>query len=134
MANIPIISLWMPWANWVALTWKPIESREHNKFRSLVGKRVGIHASAKWDKTALQRADKYLTERQKLATRYFLRVGGAVICTAMCVETRELTKADEQGALIECESVQRHGLFFQDVQIIEAIPMKGKQGIWYAEI
>jgi hypothetical protein len=46
---IPIISLWQPWAQWVALGWKLIESRTHNRFKSLLTKRIGIHASAKWD-------------------------------------------------------------------------------------
>jgi len=130
----PIISLWMPWANWVALKWKPIETRKHRRFASLVGKRIGIHASVKWDDSAIEAARPYLQEWQILQTERFLRIGGAIICTAMVKEFRPLTEYDEDDALIECRSVQRYGLRLDDVQIIEAIPCKGKQGVWYHDL
>jgi len=128
---MPIISLWQPWANWVSLGWKPIETRKHERFKGLVGKRIGIHASLKWDKDAMTLAANYLTYEQYDATRNFLRIGGAIICTAFVREHRRLTPSDAHLALIECDN-KRFGLFLEDVQSIEAIPAKGKQGIWYA--
>lgn len=129
-SSLPVISLWMPWANWVALGWKRIETRTHSRFRSLVGKRIGIHASLKWDATALDEASRYLTFEQVEQTKKFLRIGGAIICTAMVREFRPLGVVDEPKALIECET-PRYGLFLTDIEAIEAIPAKGKQGIWY---
>lgn len=130
--RMPIISLWMPWANWVALGWKPIETRLHDRFKGLLGKRIGIHATTKWDDKAMEMAAPYLTYEQFEQTKNFLRIGGAVICTAKVAGVRWLcnTPGDERRALIECNT-KRFGLFLEDVESIEAIPAKGKQGIWY---
>jgi hypothetical protein len=129
--NMPIISLWMPWANWVVLGWKPIETRLHKKFYGLVGKEIGIHASQKWDTTALEAAKPYLWESHWEKSQSFLKIGGAIIGTVCVVEARELTAKDSKGALIDCGSVKRHGLYLAYPKVIEAIPAKGKQGIWY---
>lgn len=133
---IPILTLWRPWANWVALGWKPIETRTHDKFRSLVGKRIGIHAGAKWDRFAIDEARAWLTREQYLQTNEFLNVGSAIISVATVVEHRKLTAEDSKGALIDCDptNMQRFGLILQNVTTIDAIPIKGKQGIWYAEV
>ena len=131
---VPIISLWMPWANWVSLKWKPIETRTHNRFASLVGKRIGIHCSLKWDDGAVDAARKYLTLDQIITTNRMLKIGGAIICTGLVKEFRKLMDADSPLALIDCGSVERYGLILEDVQTIEAIPCKGRQGIWYQEL
>lgn len=129
----PIISMWQPWANWVLLGWKPIETRTHNRFRSLVGKRIGIHAAIKWDKDWLLRAREFLTVEQIRRTEQFVNVGGALICTAFVEKERALTAEDSAGALIECVTPRR-GLFLRDIQRIETMPMNGRQGIWYANL
>jgi hypothetical protein len=124
----------MPWANWVALRWKPVETRLHKRFRTLVGKRIGIHCSLKWDKTAIGQASKYITPEQIIQTRHMLKIGGAVICTAIVKEFRKLTANDSQAALIDCGEIERYGLLLEDVQIIEAVPCKGRQGVWYMNL
>jgi hypothetical protein len=129
--RLPIITLWQPWAQWVALGWKTIETRKHKKFASLVGKRIGIHAALRWDDAALDLAGEFLTPAERSATTEFLRVGGAVICEAFVREHRELNTLDNRDALIDCMHITRYGLILKDVRIIEAIPQKGKQGIWY---
>lgn len=48
------ISLYQPWASAIAYGWKTIETRTHERFRGLVGERIGIHAGKKWDKHALE--------------------------------------------------------------------------------
>jgi hypothetical protein len=128
--KLPIISLWMPWANWVMLEWKPIETRTHKRFAGLVGKRIGIHASIKWDHSAISAARPYLTAEQIVQTESFLRIGGAILGTALVTEHRRLTADDSQGALIECKT-ERYGLFLSDVKVEPVIPCRGKQGIWY---
>lgn len=130
--KIPVISMWMPWAFWVSLEWKPIETRTHKRFAGLVGKRIGIHCSLKWDDAAIEAARNYMSLAQRIITNRMLKISGAIICTAFVKEFRKLTAADSQLALIDCGSVERHGLILEDVQTIEAIPCKGKQGIWYA--
>ena len=126
-----VISLWMPWAFWVSLKWKPIETRLHRRFASLVGKRIGIHCSLKWDNMAIDAAAKYLTPEQIIHTKNMLRMGGAVICTALVESFRKLTAEDSPLALIDCGSTERYGLILKDVETVEAIPCKGRQGIFY---
>ena len=129
--TIPIISLWMPWANWVMLGWKTIETRLHRRFTGLAGKRIGIHAACKWDDKAFAAAKPYLTYDQYARSENFLRIGGAILGTVGTSAHRLLQSWDAKYALIECSSVQRYGLVLYDPQTIEAIPAKGKQGIWY---
>lgn len=129
---MPVISLWMPWANFVSLGWKTIETRKHTRFASLKGRRIGIHASLKWDDTALDLAGEYLTEAQRIGTRNFLRLGGGIICTAYVEDHRELDPLDNHRALIDCTHITRYGLILSDIRELETIiPCKGKQGIFY---
>ena len=134
MADIPVISLWGPWANWVALGWKTIETRTHQRFKGLVGKRIGIHVAAHWDKQWKELAGDFLLPEQRLKTENFLHIGGAVICTAFVRDFRLLTGKDSPSALIDCEYAQRYGLFLSNIEVIECVPCKGRQGIWYQDI
>lgn len=129
--EMPIISLWAPWANWVSLGWKRIETRTHARFRCLQGRRIGIHVTNKWDDTASAHAAEYLTYEQYSTSKEFLRIGGAIICTAFVRRFDLLNQLDSRDALIDCQHIERYGLFLEDIQQIEAIPCKGKQGIWY---
>ena len=130
-SSIPIISLWMPWANWVMLGWKIIETRRHRRFAGLAGKRIGIHATAKWDYGAIDAARPYLTEQRIFDSYSFFKIGGAILGTVQAAEHRRLDGKDSRHALIDCETVERHGLILLEPRIIEAIPARGKQGIWY---
>ncbi len=130
----PCITLYSPWAYWVAFGWKTIETRTHDKFKSLVGKRIGIHVAQKYDKYAIDAAKTYITQEQIIVTEKFLKVNGLIICTAFVENFRELEDEDSKNAMIECAYTKRYGLFLKDVNLIEAIPFSGKQGIWYAEL
>jgi hypothetical protein len=130
LEGMPIISMWMPWSIWVMRGWKGIESRTHNRFKSLLGKRIGIHSSQKWDPAWSDAAGPYLTYQQLMETFNFAHSGGKVICTAMVINYRELDQRDEQFALIECKT-KRWGLFLHEIRTIEPVPCRGKQGIFY---
>jgi len=64
METIPAISIAQPWASWIALGWKSIETRSHGNFAGLVGKRIAIHASKTWDRESLDVADVFMTPEQ----------------------------------------------------------------------
>ena len=129
--RMPVISLWGPWASWVSLGWKTIETRRHKRFVSLVGRRIGIHITSKWDDTAIEQARPYLTEAQICASQQFLKIGGAIICTALVDRFDVLSDEYSDRALIDCGSVRRYGLFLSQIETIPVIPVAGKQGIWY---
>ena len=134
MTRLPIISLWNPWAIWVGLGWKTIETRTHQRFKSLVGKTIGIHSAVKWDEDAIWVARPWLTDAQVRQTQNMLRIGGAICWTAFVLSFRELDPLDNAQALIDCTHVTRYGLFLRDVKQIELIPCRGKQGIWYHDV
>jgi predicted transcriptional regulator len=42
--DMKVITLWQPWASFIALGWKTIETRTHDRFKNLVCERIAIHA------------------------------------------------------------------------------------------
>jgi hypothetical protein len=139
--KMPIISLWLPWAAWVVLGWKTIETRKHTRFKKLKGFRIGIHAANKWDKTALPAAYNYLTNEQIELTRtglfMHLPLGGKLIGSVLVKEEGMLNANHSAGALFDLGAVDkpRHGLFLTDPKkLVTPIPMKGFQGLWYAKV
>jgi hypothetical protein len=131
-----IISLWRPWAEWVMLGWKPIETRLHTRFEKLVGKRIGIHAAKVWDRKAIDVARPYLTAEQIASTYEILRTqpAGVLLGTIFVEDFRLLEPSDSEAALIECETI-RYGLILSaPIKLHCPRPMRGHQGIWKAEI
>jgi hypothetical protein len=137
----PVITLWQPWAQWVALGWKTIETRTHNKLKSLVGREVLIHCGQNWDFHAMNEARPYLSPFRQTQTANadgdFLAVRfapGNIIAKAFVAEHRVLTYSSDPGqALIECRT-PRFGLIFSHIKLLDRfIPAQGKQGIWYHE-
>lgn len=138
--SVRALSLWRPWADWVILGWKPIETRLHQRFRCL-GERptmLAIHAAAKWDKTANEAARQWLTEDQIRLTETIIRqhpVEGHVIGTVMVMAFAPLRKKDEARALIECRSVQRYGLILTDpTPLVPPLKVRGMQGLFRVQI
>lgn len=129
------ISLWEPWATWVAKGWKTVETRTHSRFRGLQGQRIAIHAANKWDSNALAIAARFLTDHQikyTIALKRSRRYG--VICTAFVKVHTFCSPNDAPHALIECDT-QRFGLFLQDIHPIDPpISIRGWQGIFNVEI
>lgn len=135
--EMPVISLWQPWANWVSWGWKTIETRRHARFAGLAGKSVGIHAAAKWDKEAIGLARTWLSPDQIAKTYDLLGStwpASALVAVVLVTEHRPLDSADAPQALIECDT-QRYGLIISSAAAVSPpYPCKGKQGIWRLRI
>jgi hypothetical protein len=137
--TIPIISLWQPWAQWVILGWKTIETRIHPRFETLAGKRIGIHSAKTWDKQAIHEARLYLTDDQVRQTYeslhdFFKNDAGKIIGTVFVREHRLTEPEDSQAALIECNT-PRYGLYLRDpIKLDPPIAVKGRQAIFHAAI
>ncbi len=135
MVTLKTISLWQPWASWVALGWKPIETRLHSRFASLAGQRIVIHAAQKWDRCWFDLAAPYLTPWRIQQTPTFRAARGVLLCTVFVVRHRQLTSADSAGALINCGTTQRFGLDLLDPVIFsEPIAERGLEGIWTTRV
>src|SRR3569623_1765459 len=109
---LPVISLWQPWAQWVMLGWKTIETRLHARFKGLNGKVIGIHASQHWDSFAKHAACRWMTEERWLETLKLRVPGGHLLGTVTVVDFRPLTPADNLAAMIECMT-RRFGLVLE---------------------
>lgn len=129
-ATLPVISLWQPWATWILWGWKTIETRTHDRFRGLTGKRIGIHAAQKIDHDWRLLAGRYLGADRLQKTAQFKHARGALICTVQVEYHARVGHLNSPEALIECET-PRYGLFLTQAEVIEPpIPMRGRQGIW----
>jgi len=134
MRRIPVITLWQPWASWIAEGRKTIETRDHNRLRSLVGRRILIHAGATWDPAVSVLAARYLKPREQIVEDSFPR--GALLCLATVWQFRPLTASDSRAAMIRVghPQVPRWGLFLSEIQqLSRPIPAKGSRGIWYVD-
>lgn len=128
----PCITLYQPWATWIMRGWKTIETRTHNKFACLNGKRIGIHAGMTTDASAINNT--YLTKYQLLQNPEDM-INGYLIGAATVIEVRELTNSDSKAALIDCHFTKRYGLFLDNIQgFREPVFVKGEIGIWYFDV
>lgn len=130
---LPVITLWQPWASWIMLGWKTIETRTHTRFYCLTGKTIAIHAAKHWDKDAKRIAMPYLSEKQiveHVEKANYMSIQGCILGTAVVKEFRKCFHDDAPKALIECDTT-RYGLILTDVHRIDPLYIKGRQGIWY---
>lgn len=130
MSNIlPAITLYQPWATWIMRGWKTIETRTHNRFASLKGHDILIHAGQTTDADAID--NRFLAKHQILYNPDEM-INGYILGKAFVYQTRELNATDSQAALIDCVITQRFGLFLARIEKFEKpIPVKGERGIWY---
>lgn len=134
--HLPCITLIQPWATWIMLGWKTIETRTHNRFSGLSRMQIGIHAGKSWDHIAAAAASRYLRpdQMQKYKDDKFNEQFpfGALIATAFVYQFRPLFSIeDSRDALIDCTNTKRYGLFLRDIKPIDPIKISGKQGLWY---
>ena len=151
--NYPCITLHQPWASWIAWGLKTIETRTHNRFASLRGQRIAIHAGQAWsdhaldeaanvmtydkrpaDMSGVQFAERNIARRKKMWGRDIVYVRGAVVCLATVEDIRQLDSNDSQAALCFC-GPSLNGLILADVEpLAEPFKVRGQQGIWRVEI
>ncbi len=134
--TLPCISIHRPWALWVREGWKTIETRTHNRFRGLIGKRIAIHASKTWDSNAMAAARKWLTPEMEVATyhqRTTAQGSGEIVAIATVSAFGLLSPIHESRAMIECATT-RFGLYLTDIQPFDGPRVRGQQGIFRVEI
>lgn len=122
--------MYQPWATWIVRGWKLIETRTHNRFRSLAGKRILIHAGSKYDNSDLVLKNPYLTPQQ-IHYKPEEIVYGYIIGECLVQGIKLLDDSHSKSALINCGDTQRYGLFLNEIMMIEPIKVKGDRGIWY---
>lgn len=110
---------------------KTVETRLHQRFKSLVGERIAIHAAQKFDHAAYESANRYCPILKLLV----IQSGGGIIGTVRVERFASLSGADSKAALIDCEFTQRFGLFLKDPILFGSMVIcRGRQGIFEVEI
>ena len=134
------ITLWQPWATFVAMRWKTIETRTHARFKGLVGQRIAIHAGLKVDEAAF--LNEFLPQRisTPLQVENLIRVvalwRGRLVCTARVVDARwapnvGFVEREEWNKRAMCEAAGKFCLFLGDIVPLQnMIPFRGRQGIF----
>lgn len=128
------ITLYQPWASWVAWGWKSIETRTHDRFRYLVGARIGIHAGPKWDYNAIREATPWLTEAQldqhDRMMRDRLYPMGALVATASVASVRDMSTYDSDSALCLSHPTLCAMLLARVIRVAPPIPCRGSRLAW----
>jgi hypothetical protein len=134
--NYPAITIHQPWASWIAWGLKTMETRTHNRFASLKGQRIAIHAGKAWDDEAIFEAVAHASAKS-LFQDYTCREdfpAGAIVCLATVDKIWTLCSADSQAALCRCDRSMT-GLILADVEpLAEPFKVRGHQGIWRVEL
>ncbi len=150
MASVPSISLHAPFGLFIALGLKPIETRNHARFRGLVDHRIAIHQAMKWDDGARAMVDeaeamvadtpahdpwvfqraRQLIEQHEAGERRMPQ--GCFLCTARV--TSHIVLGREHSGRALCPAEGKYGLFLHGIeQLREPIRGPGRQGIWRAD-
>jgi len=129
------ISLYQPWASWIAAGMKTVETRGHDRFRSLVGQRIAIHAAQRYDGGAIEEACRFAPHlREYLVGDASPPPQAVIVCTAFVRALRRLTAADSPAALCDCGG-DRWGLVLTDIRpVTGGKRIVGHQGIFDVDV
>ena len=120
---IPAISLWQPWASFIAIGVKPYETRHWPAPRRIIGQRIAIHAA----KRKMPREE--LEWWRNVSAQDDPPPLGAFVCTALLARVVPTVRVlpDDYGDYSE----GRFAWHLTDIEPIEpAIPGRGSQGFW----
>lgn len=133
--RIPAITLRQPWASLIAGGLKTIETRTHDRFRSLVRFRVLIHAGRQHDQSAC-RTIKAVIGAGGLLDWIHSHYGdgcvpqGVIVAVARVAELEILGVQAERQAL--CATCGLWGLRLEAIRRVSpAVPAVGRPGLWY---
>ena len=135
------ITLRQPWAMFVSMGWKTIETRFHQRFQCLKGQRIVIHSGKKFDISGF-RYDYCPSKMRRFLQNYDIKnfagrwYGGKIVCTAMVTDARWAPNVDFQereqwNRKAICDVAGKFCLFLDDIrQIVNRIKVQGRQGIF----
>lgn len=132
------ITLWQPWAMFVAMKWKSIETRKHARFKGLVGQRIAIHAAQKVNEAGF--FNEFLPQMNALQIENLVMTSficrGRIICTAKVAEARwapnvGFVEREEWNKKAMCEVAGKFCLFLEDIMPVrDKVLVRGRQGVF----
>lgn len=132
------ISLWQPHATWIALKWKTIETRDHDRFACLRGRRVAIHAAKKFDPgySVFPKGRKATGLEFVKLYQWMRRCMGCIVCTAVICEIRRCPEVDfverEEWERRACYDIRNKYLhFLEDIEPLKTpVPFRGRPWVF----
>lgn len=124
------ITLWQPWATWIACGYKTIETRTHWGFRHLAGQRVAIHAGQSFDEDAIELARLSLPPIYRLDIESATHQHGIILATALVGSPRRMVASDVYDALCPYEKARVCYPLFDVRAVHPGIYCSGHQGAW----
>ena len=139
--RVQTITLYEPWATFIVYGWKTIETRYHDRFRSLSGRWIGIHASKRSPELYgdILMASRFMCGRDAAdAWNIFQEHGyrsGEVVCVAKVGWANRLRGSEDEECHALCPTRGLFGLGLVDVRPLkQPVPVRGHQGVWHWEI
>ena len=133
-AVFPVLSLYQPWAAYIMMGYKLIETRLHDRFKGIVGKQILIHAARNVDNSVEAQHNQYLTP-EEIKVAHTIMFKGAIIGSAIVDKARWLEERDSQLAMIDCKNTKRFGLHLTHITMFdEPLFERGSMGIWYYDM
>jgi hypothetical protein len=135
-----VISLHQPWATFVVMNWKTIETRTHQRFKNLIGERIAIHAAQHIDRNEI-RKNSYLQVHLFGGWEELDLIGrieaerGKIICTALVIKADWCLNAinhNEWKRAAMCDIQDKFLIHFADIEpLLNPISFCGRQGIFH---
>jgi hypothetical protein len=134
------ITIYQPYASWIAEGWKTIETRENVAgYKGLLGKQIAIHAGQVWYEHALDTAfaNGWLSQEERDKSLEFENTTGAILCIARVsvfepslIGTSHSTPDIGRQAMTD-EWYGRCGMYLSDVKKFPSpVPVRGRKGVW----
>lgn len=133
--GMPAITLHAPWGSLIAAGFKTIETRSHNRFARLVGRRIAIHQGK--GRAPLDQVSKWLRAvGASRAATWVLDYGaraplGRVVATALVHAAGPLDGSIQTNMAAGLPTAGLYGLCLADIRAFEdPVQARGAQGIW----
>lgn len=133
------ISVRQPWAIFTCMKWKTIETRTHDRFKSLVGRRIAIHGASQVDDAGF--LSEYFTMAKtaldlRNITTFALLRRGCLVCTAKVAAAEwapdiHFDEWEDWSNRAMCDVSGKYCLFLEDIEpIVGRVRFRGRQGIF----
>lgn len=119
------LTIWNPWAHYIAEGIKRVENRDWTPPKDLVGGYLAIHAGKRFDKPG---AEHIRTELGLIVPKHDELSQAAIV--AVAVIDRIVDSADDSPGWDDPWFVGAFGWYLRDVVKIDPVPCKGAQKLW----
>lgn len=138
------LTVYRPWSEYIADGLKPLENRNWTPWKSMLGKYLAIHASARWDGEGADFIERARSRFPFKRPKAMEECKTGIIAVARLVgwieigphgpgQTKTIAMLPGHGYQFKTDGpwfFGRYGWLLRDVVRIAPLEVKGKQGLW----